>query len=165
MNFFGFSYNDRVRYKSVSDLNWNSWGVGSNFVVVTASSPALIMGKFNVSDYKISLSELDPINEGDTLSPRESSINGFNLGFDFKYFLGENEIKYGIEVNGFTTDFNFFNSVGRKIEQKNNTTELAGYIDKIIKRLLVINPSFRAQYYASHGNFTRAKNWPKIQYF
>ena len=42
--------------------------MGSNFVVVPASSPALIMGKFNVSDYKISLSELDPINEGDTLN-------------------------------------------------------------------------------------------------
>ena len=98
------------------------------------------MGKFNISDYKISLAELDPINQGETLEPRESRINGFNLGFDFKYFLGENEIKYGIEVNGFTTDFNFFNSVGRKIEQNNNTTELAGYVDaKIIKGLLVIN--------------------------
>ena len=42
---------------------------------------------FLISDYKISLSELDPINEGDTLNPRESRINGFNLGFDFKYFL------------------------------------------------------------------------------
>ena len=123
--------------------------------MVPASSPVLITGKFNVSDYKISLSELDPINVGDTLDPRESRINGFNLGFDFKYFLGENEIKYGIEVNGFTTDFNFFNSVGRKIEQQNNTTELAGYIDgKIIKGLLVINPSFRAQYYASLRNFS-----------
>ena len=155
VNFFGFSYNDRVKYKAVSDLNWNSWGIGSNFVVVPASSPVLIMGKFNISDYKISLAELDPINEGETLEPRESRINGFNLGFDFKYFLGENEIKYGIEVNGFTTDFNFFNSVGRKIEQNNNTTELAGYVDaKIIKGLLVINPSFRAQYYASLRNFS-----------
>ena len=64
-------------------------------------------------------------------------------------------MKYGIEVKGFTTNFNFFNSVGRKIEQKNNTTELAGYIDtKIIKGLLVINPSFRAQYYASLRNFS-----------
>ena len=70
-------------------------------------------------------------------------------------FLEKNEIKYGIEVNGFTTDFNFFNSVGRKIEQQNNTTELAGYVDgKIIKGLLIINPSFRAQYYASLRNFS-----------
>ena len=154
-NVFGFSYNDQVKYKAVSDLNWKSWGVGSNFVVIPASSPVLIMGRFNISDYKISLAELDPINVGDTLAPRSSRINGFNLGFDFKYFLGENEIKYGIDINGFSTDFSFFNSVGRKIEQNNNTTELAGYIDaKIIKGLLVINPSFRAQYYASLRNFS-----------
>ena len=154
-NLFGFSYNDQVKYKAVSDLNWNSWGVGSNFVVIPASSPVLIMGRFNISDYKISLSELDPVNVGDTLPPRSSRINGFNLGFDFKYFIGDNEIKYGIDVNGFSTDFSFTNSVKREISQEENTTELAGYIDsKIIKGLLVINPSFRAQYYASLKTFS-----------
>jgi len=154
-NLFGFSYNDQVKYKAVSDLNWNSWGLGSNFVVIPASSPVLIMGRFNISDYKISLSELDPVNVGDTLPPRSSRINGFNLGFDFKYFIGDNEIKYGIDVNGFSTDFSFTNSVKREISQEENTTELAGYIDsKIIKGLLVINPSFRAQYYASLKTFS-----------
>jgi hypothetical protein len=154
-NLFGFSYKDQVKYKAVSDLNWDSWGIGSNFVVIPASSPVLIMGRFNISDYKISLSELDPVNIGDTLSPRTSKINGFNLGFDFKYFIGENEIKYGIDINGFTTNFSFTNSVNREISQEENTTELAGYIDgKIIKGLLVVNPSFRAQYYASLKSFS-----------
>ncbi len=154
INFFGFNYNDRVRYKAVSDLNWDSWGVGSNFVIVPSSSTMLILGRFNISDYKISLTEKDPVTGGN-LSPRTSRINGFNFGFDFKYFLRENEIKYGIDINGFATEFDFFNSVGRQIEQNQNTTELAGYIDsKIIKGLLVINPSFRAQYYASLRNFS-----------
>ena len=154
-NLFGFSYKDQVKYKAVSDLNWDSWGVGTNFVVIPASSPVLIMGRFNISDYKISLSELDPVNLGDTLAPRTSRINGFNLGFDFKYFIGENEIKYGIDINGFSTNFSFTNSVEREISQEENTTELAGYIDgKIIKGLLVLNPSFRAQYYASLKSFS-----------
>ena len=154
-NLFGFSYSDQVKYKAVSDLNWDSWGIGSNFVVIPASSPVLIMGRFNISDYKISLSELDPVNFGDTLDPRTSRINGFNLGFDFKYFIGENEIKYGIDINGFSTNFSFTNSVNREISQVENTTELAGYIDgKIIKGLLVLNPSFRAQYYASLKSFS-----------
>ena len=113
------------------------------------------MGRFNLSDYKISLAELDPVNPSESLAPRTSRINGFNVGFDFKYFLRENEIKYGFDINGFTTDFNFFNSVGREIKQNNNTTELAGYINaKIIKGLLVINPSLRGQYYASLRNFS-----------
>jgi hypothetical protein len=154
VNFFGFNYRDQVKYKAVSDLNWNASGIGTNFVVVPAGSPVLIMGKFNLSDYEISLTEDDPVT-GLALPPRSSKVNGFNMGFDFKYFLRENEVKYGIEVNGFTTNFDFFNSVGRNIEQNNNTTELAAYVDsKIIKGLLVINPSFRAQYYASLRNFS-----------
>ena len=82
LNFFGFNYRDRVRYKAVSDLKWDSWGVGSNFVVVPAGSPVLIMGKFNISDYLISLAEISPVT-GEELAPRTSRINGFNLGFDF----------------------------------------------------------------------------------
>ncbi len=154
VNFFGFNYNDQVKYKAVSDLNWNSWGAGTNFMLVPSGSPVLIMGKFNVSDYEISLSEQDPAT-GENLDPRASRINGFNMGFDFKYFIRDDEIKYGIEVNGFRTEFNFFNSVGRKINQDNNTTELCGYLDyKIVKGLFVINPGFRAQYYASLRNFS-----------
>lgn len=154
VNFFGFNYTDQVRYKAVSNLNWNAWGGGTNFMLVPSGSPVLIMGKFNVSDYEISLAEKDPLT-GDELSPRSSKINGFNMGFDFKYFLAGDEVKYGIEINGFRTEFNFFNSVGRKISQDNNTTELSGYIDyKIIRGLLVINPGFRAQYYASLRSFS-----------
>jgi hypothetical protein len=154
VNFFGFNYRDQVRYKAVSNLNWNAWGGGTNFMLVPSGSPVLIMGKFNVSDYEISLAEKDPLT-GDELSPRSSKINGFNMGFDFKYFLAGDEVKYGIEINGFRTEFNFFNSVGRKISQDNNTTELSGYIDyKIIRGLLVINPGFRAQYYASLRSFS-----------
>ncbi len=153
-NFFGFRYKDQVKYKAVSDLNWSAWGAGSNFMVVPSGSPVLIMGKFNVSDYEISIAEKDP-STGEDLAPRSSKINGFNLGFDFKYFIKTDEIKYGIEVNGFKTEFNFFNSVGREIEQNNYTTELSGYIDaKIIRGLFVINPGFRAQYYASLKNFS-----------
>ena len=154
VNFFGFNYNDQVKYKAVSDLNWDAWGAGTNFMVLPSSSPVLIMGKFNISDYQISLAENDP-STGEQLPPRSSKINGFNLGFDFKYFIKADEIKYGIEVNGFKTEFNFFNSVGREIEQNNYTTELSGYIDaKIIRGLFVINPGFRAQYYASLKNFS-----------
>jgi len=86
VNFFGFNYKDQVRYKAVSNLNWNASGGGTNFMLVPSGSPVLIMGKFNVSDYEISLAEKDPLT-GEELSPRSSKINGFNMGFDFKYFF------------------------------------------------------------------------------
>lgn len=148
LNLFGFNFTDRVRYQGISDLRWDTYGVGANWLLVPPGSPVLVGGKMSFSDYKISIAE-------GNLEPRSSRVNGWNFGFDFKYFIGENELKYGVEVAGFTTDFSFFNSVGRSITQRENTTELAGYLDFTInKGLWVFNPSFRAQYYASLNNFS-----------
>lgn len=147
-NLFGFNYSDQVNYQSVSDLSWNSYGVGSNFILVPGSSSVLIEGRFSFSDYRISLLE-------ENLNERFSSVNGFNLGFDFKYFIEENEIKYGVEVLGFSTDFTSFNSVGRQLQQKENTTELGSYITyKMVKGQFVFEPSFRLHYYATLRNIS-----------
>jgi len=148
VNLFGFNFTDQVRYQGISDLSWNTFGVGANWLLVPPGSPVLIGGKMSFSDYKIKIEE-------GNLDDRSSRVNGFNFGFDFKYFMGENEVKYGVEVAGFATEFSFFNSVGREISQNQNTTELSGYVDVTInKGLWVFNPSFRAQVYASLGTFS-----------
>ncbi len=155
-NFFGFNFTDNVKWKELLDLNWKSRGAGANFVMVPAATPVLIKGRFNFSNYDITLAETDP-NTGliDKKKARNSSIDGFTLGFDFKYFKKDDEIKYGLEINGFKTNFNFENSVGRKIEQVDNTTAVSGYLDyKIVRNRFVINPGFRLQYYTSLGNFS-----------
>ncbi|HSW66944.1 MAG TPA: hypothetical protein VLH16_00025, partial [Bacteroidales bacterium] len=82
--------------------------------------------------------------------PRTSEVNGFNFGLGFTYFLGRNQIKYGIETRGFFTDFNFFNAAGAFIRQNQNTTELAAYVrykHSIGKWLF--EPGFRLQWYAA----------------
>lgn len=146
LNLFGFNFSDQVNYKQVSDLHWNSYGVGSNFILVPGSSPVLIEGKFSFSNYKIGLLE-------ENLQERTSSVGGFNLGFDFKYFIKDSELKYGVEVGGFSTDYTSFNSVGRELQQKENTTQLSAYMTyKIVAGLFVIEPSFRLQYYATLKN-------------
>ena len=85
------------------------------------------------------------------MEPRTSSIGGFDLGFDFSYFLkNEGEINYGFNLNGFNTKYTTFNEVGRKIEDENFTTEIGGYYNYrgIFKRW-VVQIGARAQYYAS----------------
>lgn len=148
VNFFGFNYNDKVRYKSVSDLNWKSYGGGSNFILVPSGTSMLVEGNFAYSSYLIKLEE-------GTNPPRQSSIDGFNMGFNFTSFRGDDEIKYGVEILGFQTDFQFYNELNRKIMQKDNTTEFATFV-KVKKVLgkLVLEPSFRAHYYASLNNFS-----------
>jgi len=91
-NVFGFNFRDKVKWQSLSDLNWNSWGAGTNYVIVPGNSPVLIGGKFNVSQYEITMASQDPIT-GEAAAPKSSKINGFNLGFDFKYFIKDDEIK------------------------------------------------------------------------
>ena len=128
INVFGFSFNDRVNdYKALSDYHWESFGVGSNFLIIPGKSSVLIEGHMAYSQYKIALEEK-------TSPPRTSAINGFNLGFDFTYFIGKDELKYGFEVLGFTTDFVFSNSVGLKLQQKENTSEI-GALLKIQKNI------------------------------
>jgi len=143
VNLFGFSFADQVNYQQISDLHWNALGAGSNFVLVPTHSPILFEGNFSYSNYAISL------DEGDEL-PRTSDISGFNLGLSFTYFLGKDELKYGLEVLGFETDFEFYNQLSRKIEQNDFTTEIGAYL-KYKKTLgkLLLEPSFRIHYYAS----------------
>ena len=144
VNFFGFSYNDQVNnYKSLSDYSWESYGGGTNFLVIPGNSPVLIEGHLAYSQYKIGLEEANGL-------PRESAINGFNMGFDFTYFIGKDELKYGFEILGFKTDYIFYNSVGLKISQVENTTELGGYVKykKTINNFL-LEPSLRLHWYAS----------------
>jgi hypothetical protein len=144
INFYGFNFTDQVnKYKSIADFNWNSAGGGTNFVIIPSKTAVMIGGHAAYSEYKITLK--------DDLNPdRTSEINGFNMGFDFNYFLGRDQLKYGIEVLGFTTDYFFINSVGRTIQQKENTTELGLYVKyKKTAGKVLIEPSLRLQWYAS----------------
>ena len=143
LNLFGFNYTDQVNWSEATRLNWKTSGAGSNFIIVPGTSPILVEGNFSYSKYDITLQEAN-------LAPRSSAIDGFNVGLNFTYFQGENELKYGFEVLGFSTEFNFFNALNRQIKQEANTTELSGYLKyKWNLGKLIVDPSFRMHYYAS----------------
>lgn len=150
LNLFGFNFNDKVSYQALSDLNWKSLGGGANFVLIPGNSSVMVQGNFAYSSYGIALKE-------ELFSPRKSRINGFNMGLNFNYFMGKNVLDYGLEVLGFKTNFELYNSVNRLIQQEENTTELGIFFRyKIISKnkKLVIEPGFRGQYYASLSNFS-----------
>ncbi|MEA1878707.1 MAG: TonB-dependent receptor [Bacteroidota bacterium] len=143
VNFFGFNFSDNVTYRDITDIGWKSFGGGTNLVLVPENYPALIKANVAFSSYTIDMVEADQ-------PPRQSSINGFNVGLSFVYFFGKDELDYGIETLGFNTNFNYFNAVGRKITQQQFTTELAAYAKyKMTMGKLLIEPSFRFHYYAS----------------
>ncbi len=141
INIFGFNFQDKVDYEGISELNWTSKGIGSEFIIIPGSSPILIEGNFAYSSYNISLDEASS-------SLRKSGINGFNMGFDFTYFQPKGKIKYGFDIHGFSTDFITYNSVNSKIEQKENTSEFSAYINyQFASTRFIIEPGFRLQKY------------------
>ncbi len=147
-NLFGLKFTDRVNFSENSSLNWDNTGFGSNFVLVPATSPVLVSGDFSYSTYDILLEEAGA-------GERRSSIDGFNLGLDFSYFLGENTVKWGFEFLGFSTDFRFFNPLGREITQTENTTEFGIYgKTKLTSGKWIFDPSFRLHYYATLTTFS-----------
>jgi hypothetical protein len=150
LNFFGFNFNDKVDYADIATFKWKSLGGGSSFVVIPGNSSTLIEGNFAYSQYKIT--------ETTTIRPaRSSSINGFNGGFKFSNFIGRNEIRYGFELIGFGTNFDYTNDLGRQIKQQATSTEIAGYVKAkllFFSRKLILEPSFRLHHYASLGQMS-----------
>lgn len=144
INFYGFHYRDKVdQYKSLSDFNWHSTGIGTNFLVIPGKSDFIMEGHVAYSDYTIALTE-------ETSPERNSRISGFDVGLDFTYFLGKDELKFGLEQIGSTTDYYFINGSGMVIEQEENTTEIGLYAKyKLTAGKFLIEPSFRLQWYAS----------------
>ncbi len=148
LNLFGFNFNDNVNFLNVANLDWVTNGGGLNFSLIPPSSNILVGGSAAFSDYSISLAE-------GTDLPRNSQIQTFNVILDFKYFGANSEVKYGLEFNGFNTDFSFNNFLGLTIEQRDFTTELAGFVQYKQKiGDLVIEPGLRLQYYASQSDGT-----------
>ena len=144
-NLFGFSFNDQVNnYMSLSDFSWESYGAGTNFLVIPGKAPVMIEGNIAYSSYTSRMKETDN-------PDRFSNINGFNMGFDFSQFMGKNTLKYGIEMLGYTTNYQTYSVYGHsKIGSKVNSTEIGVYAKyKAVLGKLLLEPSFRLQYYAS----------------
>ena len=145
---FGFHNRDSVNY-DIANLSWLASGGGVNFLLVPSGSPIFIRGHVNGSNYETSFTEVEQ-------QPRFSKIGGFDLGFDFSYFLkNEGEMNYGFNLSGFNTLFVTYNEAKTKIEAENFTTEIGAYYNfrKVTQRW-VFQVGIRGQFYASLATFS-----------
>jgi len=151
VSLFGFSFNDQVTYQAVSNLKWNSYGGGTNFIFVPNNSELFMKGRINFSKYDIILQE-------ENIQDRTSGILGGEMAFDFTYHLpGKSKLDYGFGFNYFQTEFKTFNEVNRAIQQDNSSIEGGFYLTyrHVTKnRRFVIEPGFRVQGYSSVGEVT-----------
>ncbi|MCX6188295.1 MAG: TonB-dependent receptor [Bacteroidetes bacterium] len=143
LNFFGFSFNDAVNYPGSTAFQWKSSGFGSNFLLVPDGSATVINGVFAYSQYGIKQTEIDS-------KPRSSNINNFNTALNFTSYHDKNEWKYGIEINGITTNFEIYNQANRRINEQQYTMELCGFVKyKFVSDKIVLEPGLRVMRYSS----------------
>ena len=150
LNLFGFNFADKVNYEGISELNWNSKGIGSEFILIPAGSPVLIEGNFAWSSYNTLLKEFE---SNGTIRERSSEINGYNMGMNFTYFQPKGKVKYGFDVHGFQTDYSTYNSVNSKVGIPVNTSDFSAYLNYQFNSIRwIVEPGFRLQYYGNIGS-------------
>ncbi|MCC6413745.1 MAG: TonB-dependent receptor [Saprospiraceae bacterium] len=142
VNLFGFSYDDGVNF-DIADFSWKSSGGGMDFTLVPSNSNTIVNGVFTFSGYDSKIQDAED-------KPRESGISGYFGGLNFTNFGRNSELKYGLELTGFRTDFQFVNFNDVTLEQFEYTTEIAVFLRWKYKfGNLVIEPGYRLQYYQS----------------
>lgn len=145
LDLFGFSFTDDFSVPGLADLNWTNGGGGATFKLVPTNSNVVIDGTVSYSDYEVGLAQPDQ-------GPRLSGITNYTAMLNFSYFGRNNQINYGFEFNGFNTDFEFVNPLGITFDQEDFTSELNGFVKyKHQFGKLIIEPGFRAQFYASQS--------------
>lgn len=146
INFFGFRFDDQVNgYQSIADYHWRNYGAGTNFMLVTGAS-AILDGSVAYSKYNITLDD----GSGEQ---KYSEIGGFNATMQFTNFFGANKLKYGISIEGYSTDYQFVNHYGKHISQHEPSTNLSVYATyNLHLGKWIIDPGVRLMYYATLGD-------------
>ena len=159
LNLFGFRFDDKVNYSDVATYHWKNWGAGANFLIIPGKAPMMIEGTVAYTNYRTSLDDkaykpiIDPGTTSKDTNARQSTLSGFNVNLNFSYYIGKSLLSVGAEVVGYTARYIFFGntSFASRHETVDYTTDIGlfvkykyNYRDK-----LLIEPSFRLQYYAS----------------
>lgn len=149
LNLFGFRFEDSVHhYQALADYHWLNYGAGTNFMLVTGAS-AILDGTIAYSNYRITL------DDGSGMD-KYSEIGGFNMAMQITNFHGNNKFKYGLSIEGYTTDYRFVNAYGFHITQKQPSTNLSFFATyKFNSGRWLLDPGVRFVYYASPLNTPR----------
>lgn len=143
LNLFGFRFDDEVtKYQAIADYHWRNYGAGTNFMLVTGAS-AILDGSVAYSKYSITLDD-------GSRDKKFSEIDGFNATMQFTHFFGNDKMKYGISIEGYSTNYRFVNQYRHTIEQKVPSTNLSVYgTYKWGRGKWLLDPGARLVYYAT----------------
>ena len=144
LSLFGFNFDDKVNYSEVANYSWNNWGLGAHFLIIPGDVPMTMEGTLSYSSYKSAMNDIG-------YKPRTTSLNGGMFKWTFNYFVGKSVFSAGVDVNISTTRYAYpdIHNILSDLEPS-NTADIALFVKYKynFKDRLLIEPSFRLQYYA-----------------
>lgn len=144
LSVFGFNFSDKADLGFPNSFDWKNTGAGASFLLLAGNS-SVLTGNFSVSNYEINISQ-------EEVSGRNSGVDAFNGGIDLTYYINKSELKYGLGVIGNNTFYNSRTLTGANYGLTKNNLEFFGYAKyRINTNRLILDPGFRAHYYASIG--------------
>ena len=149
LNLFGFSFLDGVNFENIAQYDWRAGGGGMDFRIIPGTAKMLLEGAISYSTYR------SEFIEGNNEKERSSGISSFNANLNINYSLGyAKDLNYGIDLTSFRNDFAFTNNSGIPFDQEQSNTEASAFIRYRGRHgRVVVEPSLRAQFYASLGEF------------
>lgn len=161
VNIFGFNFDDKVNYTDIATYSWKNWGLGTNFLLIPGSTPMMIEGTIAYTNYYTYLddraykpSRMVEMTSTDT-NARQSSLDGFNANMKFTYYFGHSQISFGPEFVGYSARYVFYQdtNINSRVEKVDHTTDIGLFVKYKynFRDKLLIEPSFRLQYYSSLG--------------
>lgn len=144
LNVFGFSFDDKVtNYQQLADFGWDSKGFGvTSLLIPSGTSTAINMG-FNYSSYGVKM-------ESDEDLPRQSTVGNFGFLMNFTYFIGESELKFGVDISAMSSSYTYWNDYGYGVDRSQRTTDIALYAKyKVTLGNLILDPGVRFTNYSS----------------
>jgi len=145
LSIFGFNFDDKVDYSKVVNYNWKNRGLGTHFLIIPGEVPMSMEGTLSYSTYQSAMNDVDYL-------PRSTSLNGAMFKWSFNYFAGKSVFSAGIDINVFTTKYSYPNHDNLLVVlEPDYTADIAlfGKYKYNYKDILLIEPSFRFQYYSS----------------
>ena len=146
LSLFGFNFDDKVNYSKVANYSWKNWGLGAHFLVIPGEVPMTMEGTLSYTAYKSAMNDAG-------YQPRTTSLDGAMFKWAFNYFVGKSVFSAGVDVNVFRTKYSYPDwKIKDKIQTAgpDHTADIAlfGKYKYNFKDILLIEPSFRLQYYA-----------------
>jgi len=148
LDIFGLHFTDAFFVPTIASLDWRVSGAGANFRLVPPNANVVVDGVVGYTDY---LTRLEETGAG----LRSSGVVSYTAQLHFTYFGAKSELRYGLDFHGFNTDFSFNNPLDQTVQQRDFTSEIAGYARYQVRAgSWILEPGLRMHYYAAQSQLS-----------